>query len=148
MIKQKNGLKEGKKVFQGSEQPTILFHCASLGEFEQARPVIEKLKREFPDYYFLLSFFSPSGYEIQKNYAVVDEVIYLPYDKKNTIKNFLDKYNIKLAVFVKYEFWINILELLNKRNVPIFLFSGIFRNNQTFFKWYGGYYKKCPALFY
>ncbi|MGE0562665.1 MAG: 3-deoxy-D-manno-octulosonic acid transferase [Flavobacteriales bacterium] len=120
----------------------LWFHCASLGEFEQARPVIEKLKLKFSTYKVLVTFFSPSGYEICKNGELPDYVFYLPIDTPTNAKSFIELVNPKLVFFVKYEFWYNyILELKNK-NIPTYLVSGVFRPNQLFFKWYGHWYKK------
>ena len=115
----------------------IWFHCASLGEFEQGRPIIEKCRREIKDSKVLVTFFSPSGYEVRKNYTEADAVVYLPLDTKSNAKRFLDIVKPSVAVFVKYEFWPNILKELKTRNIKTLLVSGIFRENQPFFKWYG-----------
>jgi len=115
----------------------IWFHCSSLGEFEQGRPVIEKLKSQNPGLKFLLTFFSPSGYEIRKNYKGVDWVFYLPLDSKKNAKAFFDIVNPELAVFVKYDYWYYYLNECKKRKTPLLLVSGIFRQDQPFFKWYG-----------
>ncbi|MCB0460530.1 MAG: 3-deoxy-D-manno-octulosonic acid transferase [Flavobacteriaceae bacterium] len=122
--------------FEGKSK-VIWFHCASLGEFEQGRPIIEKCKREIKDSKVLVTFFSPSGYEVRKNYAEADAVVYLPLDTKSNAKRFLDIVKPSVAVFVKYEFWPNILKELENRNIKTLLVSGIFRENQPFFKWYG-----------
>ncbi|WP_456423449.1 3-deoxy-D-manno-octulosonic acid transferase [Lutibacter sp.] len=135
-----------KKVISKKDE-VIWFHCASLGEFEQGRPIIEKLREENPTYKLVLTFFSPSGYEIRKKYEIADVVCYLPLDTKLNAKKFLDIVHPKLVVFVKYEFWPNILKELKKREVKTILVSGIFRKNQTFFKWYGSWMRKILQVF-
>lgn len=112
----------------------IWFHCASLGEFEQGRPIIESLKIQNPNYKIVLTFFSPSGYEIRKNYEFADVICYLPMDTKRNAKRFLDLINPEIVIFVKYEFWPNILKELQNRKIKTLLVSGIFRKNQAFFK--------------
>ncbi len=124
------------------QNEVIWVHCASLGEFEQGRPLIENIKTKYPDYKVVLTFFSPSGYEIQKNYSLADVTVYLPLDTINNAKKFLDLVNPKIAIFVKYEFWPNILRELKKRNIITLLVSGIFRSNQVFFKDYGSWMRK------
>lgn len=122
----------------------IWFHCASLGEFEQGRPVIEELKEQFPQYKIILTFFSPSGYEIRRNYALADIVAYLPMDTKRNARTFLSIVNPEKAFFVKYEFWHFYIAELKKRNIPLYIISAIFRENQQFFKktpW-GKWYRK------
>lgn len=109
-------------------------HLASLGEFEQGRPLIEKIKKENPAQKIIISFFSPSGYEIRKNYPFADIVCYLPFDTKKNAKDFIEIVNPKIAVFVKYEFWCFMINELNCKNIPIYLVAGIFRENQFFFK--------------
>ncbi len=116
----------------------IWFHVASLGEFEQARPLIEKLRAKYPKLKILLSFFSPSGYEVRKNYGLVDMVTYLPFDTPQNVREFLDAASPHVAVFVKYEFWGNYLQQLRKRGSNIFLISAIFRPKQRFFRKAGG----------
>jgi len=125
----------------------LWFHCASLGEFEQGRPIIEKCKKEFKDYKILITFFSPSGYEIRKNYSEADLVTYLPLDTVKNMKLFLQIVNPKLAIFVKYEFWPNLLKQLKINKVKTILISGIFRKEQSFFKNYGGWMKKSLFSF-
>jgi 3-deoxy-D-manno-octulosonic-acid transferase len=125
----------------------IWIHCASLGEFEQGRPIIEKLKQLYPSKKIVLTFFSPSGYEVRKNYDGSDVVCYLPLDMEKNVKNFLDIVNPELAIFVKYEFWPNYLKELQKRKIKTILVSGIFRKNQSFFKWYGGWMIKSLQTF-
>ena len=118
-------------------RPLIWFHCASLGEFEQGRPVIENLRRDHPDHFILLTFFSPSGYEIRKDYKLVDQVAYLPMDLPGKARAFLRQVQPMLAVFVKYEFWFNYIREMAERNIPVVVISANFRKSQHFFKWYG-----------
>lgn len=122
----------------------VWFHAASLGEFEQGRPLMELLRREHPEYKILLTFFSPSGYEVRKNYAGADIICYLPYDCPSTLRRFVDIVRPEQVFFVKYEFWGNCLEELRRRGIPVYLISGIFRQRQAFFKPYGGVLR--PAL--
>lgn len=125
----------------------IWMHCASLGEFEQGRPIIEKLKLKFPTKKVVLTFFSPSGYEVRKNYEFADVVCYLPLDSTQNAKRFLEIVHPSLAIFVKYEFWPNLLKELKVRNIETLLISGIFRENQLFFQSYGGWMRKSLATF-
>ncbi len=127
-----------------SEGDSIIWvHTASLGEFEQGLPIIEQLKKNYPEYRILVTFFSPSGYEVKKNTAAADVVTYLPMDtKKNAIK-FLDLVNPKLVIFVKYEIWPNYLRALSQRNIPTLLISALFKENQIYFKSYGGFMRKA-----
>ena len=118
----------------------IWFHAASLGEFEQGRPMIETIRKRFPDYKILLTFFSPSGYEVRKNYAGADVICYLPFDTLYKVRKFLNLANPHIAVFIKYEFWLNYLTELKKRGIRTFLISAVFRPNQLFFRWYGRWY--------
>jgi 3-deoxy-D-manno-octulosonic-acid transferase len=145
---------EGRKAtFQklentiSKDNEVIWFHCASLGEFEQGRPILEKLKEQYPNYKFVLTFFSPSGYEVRKNYEMADVVCYLPLDTTNNAKKFLAIVNPKLAIFVKYEFWPNMLRELKRQEIKTILVSGIFRENQLFFKWYGSWMRKSLNAF-
>ncbi|MES2514496.1 MAG: glycosyltransferase N-terminal domain-containing protein [Bacteroidota bacterium] len=135
------------KVANFKLENAIWFHCASLGEFEQGRPVIEKIKKENPSQKVVLTFFSPSGFEIQKNYPYADVVAYLPHDTSINSKAFLEILKPKLAIFVKYEFWLNYLFELDKRNIPTFLISTVIKKHQTFFKWYGGNFRKALATY-
>jgi 3-deoxy-D-manno-octulosonic-acid transferase len=128
-------------------EEVIWIHCASLGEFEQGRPIIEKLKLKFPTKKVVLTFFSPSGYEVRKNYEYADVVCYLPLDSAQNAKKFLDIVHPQLAIFVKYEFWPNFLKELKKNNVETLLISGIFRKSQPFFNWYGGFMRKSLTTF-
>ena len=125
----------------------IWIHAASLGEFEQGRPLIEKIREEQPDAKILLSFYSPSGYEVRKSYDKVDAVCYMPVDTPRRAKEFLDVVKPKMAIFVKYEFWGNFLEQLKQRNVPTYIISSIFRPNQSFFKPWGGMFRKMLGCF-
>ncbi|GGK54576.1 MULTISPECIES: 3-deoxy-D-manno-octulosonic acid transferase [Flavobacteriaceae] len=125
----------------------IWMHCASLGEFEQGRPILEKLKEKYPTKKIVLTFFSPSGYEVRKNYNGADVVCYLPLDSVKNAKRFLDIIHPETAIFVKYEFWPNLLKELKVRNIDTILISGIFRKNQVFFKWYGGFMRKALRAF-
>lgn len=125
----------------------IWFHAASLGEFEQGRPLIEKIRERYPDYRVLLTFFSPSGYEVRKNYKGADIVCYLPFDKPRNVSKFLDIMRPCMAFFIKYEFWQNYLDELHKRRIPVYSVSSIFRREQIFFKWYGGSYRKVLKNF-
>ncbi|WKK66154.1 3-deoxy-D-manno-octulosonic acid transferase [Lutimonas zeaxanthinifaciens] len=129
------------------EDKTIWMHCASLGEFEQGRPVIESLKKSLPGYQIVLSFFSPSGYEIQKKYDGADVVVYLPLDSKANAKKFIQLVNPSIALFVKYEFWPNILKELKSHKIETILVSGIFRKDQLFFKPYGGWMRQSLKAF-
>ena len=121
----------------------VWFHCASLGEFEMARPLIEKLKKEKPEAKILLTFFSPSGYEIRKNYELVDLVIYIPADTKTNAFWLVDAFRPSLAVFVKYEIWLNILAELKKNKIKTILISAVFHPKQRFFKWYGKIFREA-----
>ena len=120
----------------------IWFHAASLGEFEQGRPLIEAIRARYPEYGILLTFFSPSGYEVRRNYRGADVVCYLPFDKPRNVRKFLDIANPCMAFFIKYEFWKNYLDELRKRQIPVYSVSSIFRRGQIFFKWYGGTYRR------
>ncbi|QOG02483.1 3-deoxy-D-manno-octulosonic acid transferase [Flavobacterium sp. MDT1-60] len=126
---------------------TIWFHSASLGEYEQGLPVIEKIKEKYPSHKIIVTFFSPSGYEVRKNNNVADVTIYLPVDTKSNAKKFLQLAHPELAFFIKYEFWLNYLKELENNKIPTYLISGIFRDNQMFFKWYGGFYRKALTAF-
>ena len=125
----------------------IWFHAASLGEFEQGRPLMEKIRASYPEYKLLLTFFSPSGYEVRKNYRGADIVCYLPFDKPRNVKKFLDLVNPCMAFFIKYEFWKNYLDELHSRRIPVYSVSSIFRKGQIFFKWYGGTYRNVLRNF-
>ena len=129
----------------------VWFHAASLGEFEQGRPLMEQLKREHPEIKILLTFFSPSGYEVRKNYEGADIICYLPLDTITNARCFLRTIRPEMAFFIKYEFWYNYLHILKHRNVPVYSVSSIFRDDQVFFRWYGKQYGrvlKCFTHFY
>ena len=132
--------------FTNSDQP-IWMHCASLGEFEQGRPLLEQLKAGNPEQKIVLTFFSPSGYEVMKDYTGADHVFYLPMDSPQNAKKFLDAVKPSLVLWVKYEYWFYYLTELKQRNITTVLVSGIFRPNQPFFKWYGGIWKKMLESF-
>lgn len=126
---------------------TIWFHAASLGEYEQGLPVMEKMRMQYPHHKFVLTFFSPSGYEIRKNTKAADVVVYLPLDTKANAKRFVQMVKPEMAFFIKYEFWPNYLNELKKHSTTTYLISGIFRKNQAFFKWYGGFYRQALKTF-
>ncbi|MBW8050277.1 MAG: 3-deoxy-D-manno-octulosonic acid transferase [Cytophagales bacterium] len=147
-----------KLTLKDNNSPIAWFHCASLGEFEQARPVIEKWKMspltgdhpkgwEDGKWKILLTFFSPSGYEVRKDYELADFVFYLPIDSKKNAERFVEIVQPKIVFFVKYEFWYHYLNTLKKNNIPVILFSAIFRTNQLFFKPHGGFYRKMLSFF-
>jgi 3-deoxy-D-manno-octulosonic-acid transferase len=134
-----------QKIIPGEKY--IWIHCASLGEFEQGRPVIESLKKERPASHILLTFFSPSGYEIRKDYPLADIICYLPSDTPRNAEKFISLVNPSIAILVKYEFWDNFISALYRKRIPLYLISGIFRNKQNFFKWYGGFFIKILGKF-
>ncbi|MFD2513702.1 3-deoxy-D-manno-octulosonic acid transferase [Pontibacter locisalis] len=136
-----------QQAFQGNTAPVVWFHCASLGEFEQGRPLMEALREELSDYKILLTFFSPSGYEVRKNYAGADYIFYLPLDSAANARHFLNITNPALAVFVKYEFWHYYLQELQHRSIPVLSVSAIFRQEQVFFKGYGEFYRNILRRF-
>ncbi|WP_321319853.1 glycosyltransferase N-terminal domain-containing protein [Labilibaculum sp.] len=142
----KNLLPKIEEAIKGEEN-LVWFHSASLGEFEQGRPVIEKFKEEHPEYKIVLTFFSPSGYEVRKNYAGADFIFYLPPDFPSNARKFVDLVNPKMAFFIKYEFWHHYLKELKKRNIPTYIFSTIFRPNQLFFKPWGRFYRRMLLAF-
>lgn len=125
----------------------VWIHAASLGEFEQGRPFIEKLRREKPELGIILTFFSPSGYEVRRNYQGADIVCYLPFDTPRKAKKFLNITRPVMAIFVKYEFWGNYLKELKRRNIPTYIISAIFRDTQPFFKWWGGMFRGILSCF-
>jgi 3-deoxy-D-manno-octulosonic-acid transferase len=126
----------------GEIESSVWFHFASLGEFEQGRPVLEALKKAEPETNIIISFFSPSGYEICKNYPLAKAVCYLPLDTPSNAATFIEIIKPKYAVFTKYEYWFYFFKGLHKKEIPLYLISGIFRKNQAFFKWYGGFYRQ------
>lgn len=127
---------------------TIWFHAASLGEYEQGLPVMEKIKNQFPNHKIVVTFFSPSGYEVRKNNAIADATVYLPLDSISNAKQFLKLAHPEMVFFIKYEFWPNYLNELKKQNIKTYLISGIFREKQSFFKWYGGFYRNALKTFH
>ena len=134
-----------QKINQSDQ--TIWFHAASLGEYEQGLPVIEAVKKQFPSHKIILTFFSPSGYEVRKNNSVADVTVYLPLDTKKNADDFLELVHPDLVFFIKYEYWPNYLAGLKKRNTKTYLISEILRENQLFFKWYGGFYREALNSF-
>ena len=142
-----------KNIFERLEraipknEKIIWMHCASLGEFEQGRPVLEKIKTQNPNFKFLLTFFSPSGYEVQKNYSGADWVFYLPMDGAFNAKRFLDIVRPSLVIFVKYEFWYYYLKKIKYRNIPLLLISAVFRRDMSSFKWLGRFQLKMLSRF-
>ena len=135
-----------RRVLKADDRP-IWVHAASLGEFEQGRPLMERLRREHPNRKIVLSFYSPSGYNVRKDWAGADAVVYLPADTPRAMRRLLDVMHPGVAVFVKYEFWGNCLHELKKRGVPTYLISAVFRPNQVFFKSYGGWYRELLKCF-
>ena len=125
----------------------VWFHAASLGEFEQGRPLMEQLRREHPEYKILLTFFSPSGYEVRKNYEGADIITYLPLDTITNARRFLRTIRPVMAFFIKYEFWYNYLHILRHRGIPVYSVSSIFRPGQVFFRWYGKQYSRVLKCF-
>lgn len=130
-----------------AERPVVWFHAASLGEFEQGRPVIEAFSKSFPNHFILLTFFSPSGYEVRKDYKGADYICYLPLDSPRNAREFVDIVKPVMAYFIKYEFWYFYLEALRTSGVPVVSFSAIFRKDQLFFKPYGGFYRNLLLKF-
>ncbi|NLN95110.1 MAG: 3-deoxy-D-manno-octulosonic acid transferase [Bacteroidales bacterium] len=123
--------------FSDGQKPVAWFHCASLGEFEQGRPVIEAFRLKYPQYRILLTFFSPSGFEVRKNYTHTDHICYLPADTPGNARRFVEIVNPAFVVFVKYEYWLNYINEITVRNIPMYILSATFRTDQFFFKWYG-----------
>ena len=136
-----------KQEFVRDNSKVVWFHCASLGEFEQGRPVMEQLKNEYPNIKIVLSFYSPSGYEVRKNFEGADYVTYLPEDTASNAQQFIQLIQPDLVVFVKYEFWYHYLNTLATKKIPTILISAIFRKNQLFFKWYGRLHKSMLKKF-
>lgn len=133
--------------FTASGFPVVWMHCASLGEFEQGRPVLEKIKRQYPDVQTILTFFSPSGYEVAKNYTGADFIFYLPMDSQKNAEKFINIIRPSLVLWIKYEYWFFYLKELKKKNIPVLLVSAIFRQSQPFFKWYGKIWKEMLHCF-
>ncbi len=147
VLGRKHVFDELSKVFLNEKRPVIWMHCSSLGEFEQGLPVAEQLKKKYPSHFLLITFFSPSGYSVQKNNPIANYVAYLPMDSKNNAANFLQIVQPQLAIFIKYEFWHYYLEALDSKKIPILLISAIFRKDQVFFKKYGEFYRKILTYF-
>lgn len=144
------GRKHGWKKIEQHITPSdrvFWIHAASLGEYEQGLPLIEKLKEKFPNHKIVLTFFSPSGYEVKKDTTPADVVLYLPMDTKSNVKRFLQLAHPEKAFFIKYEYWPNYLNGLKEKHIETYLISGIFRSNQVFFKGYGGFYRKALFAF-
>lgn len=137
----RRGLLEEIALSIDSDSDYIWFHCASLGEFEQGRPVVERFRKINPEFKIILTFFSPSGYENKKDYKGADLVFYMPVDNLKSAKKFVEYVNPKAAVFIKYEFWYNHLTVLHQNKIPVIFVSSIFRKNQHFFKFYGGWFR-------
>jgi len=140
-VKGRNGIFNAIRAdgIKGSQR--VWMHCASLGEFEQGRPVLESIRKLYPDITVIISFFSPSGYEIRKNYAGADHIFYLPMDSPGHAKRFLDLVNPNLVLWIKYDYWYYYLRELRRRQIPVLLVSPLFREDQPFFKWYGNIHR-------
>jgi len=142
-----NGRKDWRNSFAVSmatagDRRKLWLHCASLGEFEQGRPLIEEIRKQYPEVFIVLTFFSPSGYEIRKNYEHADVVCYLPADTPANARDFVKLADPSLAIFVKYEYWLNLMAALHDRSIPFLMVSAIFRPGQVFFRWYGKKWRK------
>ncbi len=144
-IKGRRGILRNIKI--PKDEKIIWIHCASLGEFEQGRPLIEAIKNKHSEYKIVLTFFSPSGYEIRKNYPLADYIYYLPLDTSKNARQFIQKIHPEIIIFVKYEFWYHYIYNAKRQNIPVYLISGIFRESQWFFKWYGKFSRKILSFF-
>ncbi len=147
-----NGRKNWKENYAAqlkklAGQKKIWMHCASLGEFEQGRTLIESIKKQHPSYKIVLSFFSPSGYEVCKNYEHADAIFYLPYDSKSNAKTFLELVSPDKIIFIKYEFWVNYLLQIKEKNIDCYLVSAVFKDHHPFFKWYGKIFIRSLGAF-
>lgn len=141
MIKgRRNTIEEIKQGFKPNDK-VAWFHASSLGEFEQARPLIEEFNKKYPEFKILISFFSPSGFEVRKNYSLATKVVYLPGDSPKNAKRFVEALNPDIVFFIKYEFWFNFIQEVHKRNIPLYQVSLILREKQYFFSWYGSWFK-------
>lgn len=136
-----------KKISALNLAPVLWVHCASYGEFEQGRPLIESIKKKHPGYKIVLSFFSPSGYEVFKDWSGADVICYLPLDTKSNASDFINIVKPKATLFIKYEFWLNFLFELKKQNIPTYLVSAVFKPHHPFFKWYGGIFRRSLKSF-
>ena len=147
-IKGRKGIfQQLEKKFENAQNPLLWMHCASLGEFEMGRPVLESFRKEYPNYKILLTFFSPSGYEIRKDYKGADYIFYLPNDSEENARRFVEITKPTLAIFVKYEFWHYYLQTLKLHQIPLLLISAVFRPDQLFFKKHGEFFKKDLECF-
>jgi 3-deoxy-D-manno-octulosonic-acid transferase len=143
----RKGWEEKIKAKVNPAERNIWIHCASLGEFEQGRPLIEEIRLTHPEFRIVLTFFSPSGYEIRKNYPEADCIVYLPADYPGNARKFIELVSPEFVIFVKYEFWNNYITELYRKNIPLYLVSGIFRPGQHFFKWYGSFFRAMLGKF-
>ena len=135
------------KEVDRSKTPVIWFHASSLGEFEQGRPIIESFRQTYPQYKILLTFYSPSGYAVRKNWDQADWIFYLPLDTPGNARRWMDVVQPAAAIFIKYDFWFNFLSCLRERKIPVYFVSALFRPSQHFFKWYGGWFRdQLPAV--
>ncbi|MDQ6762636.1 MAG: 3-deoxy-D-manno-octulosonic acid transferase [Bacteroidota bacterium] len=139
--------KKLKQTYSNKTQPTVWMHCASLGEFEQGRPLLKKIKEDFPNAALVITFFSPSGYDIIKNNKEFDQVYYLPMDSAANARRLIAMLKPDLVLWIKYEYWYYYLKELKNKNIPVLLVSGVFRSSQPFFKWYGGFWRKMLDSF-
>jgi 3-deoxy-D-manno-octulosonic-acid transferase len=135
------------EAFHHNKHPIIWMHSSSLGEYEQGLPILESIRKEYPAYKIVVTFFSPSGYEVRKNDQMADYVFYLPIDSPSNASRFFNIVQPSLIIFIKYEFWYYYLKEAHQRNIPLLLLSGSFRENQLFFKWFGGFYRKMLSFF-
>jgi 3-deoxy-D-manno-octulosonic-acid transferase len=134
-------------AFSGKKDKVVWMHCASLGEFEQGRPLLEKIRADYPASTIVLTFFSPSGYEIKKDYPGADHIFYLPADSRRNAKKFIDAVNPSIVLWIKYDYWYYFLAELKKRKIPVLLVSAVFRADQTFFRWYGKLHRYMLSCF-
>lgn len=132
----------GRLLQMTGHDKVVWMHCASLGEFEQGRPFLESFRKQYPEYRVLLTFFSPSGYEVRKNYPGADDILYLPHDSAKNARQFVRLINPTMVFFVKYEYWFNYINVLHEKNIPVYLLSAIFRHGQIFFRWYGRWFRR------
>lgn len=146
-VRGRRGWRNRLRLFRKGEDKVVWLHCASLGEFEQGRPLIERIRSKRTGWKVVVTFFSPSGYEVRKDYKGADVVMYLPSDVPGNVRYFLGKVEPDLVLIVKYEFWYNYLSALKKRGIPTYLVSGIFRPGQYFFRWYGGFARRMLSVF-
>jgi 3-deoxy-D-manno-octulosonic-acid transferase len=143
----KNFFENLKNTYAASHQKKVWMHCASLGEFEQGRPVLKKIIENYPETFVVITFFSPSGYEIAKNDKDFRSVYYMPMDSRSNASQLLDILKPDIVLWVKYEYWHYYLQEIKRRNIPLLLISGVFQNDQVFFKWYGSFYRKMLKCF-